>query len=260
MIGLPARRTAAAKCRSAAVKPRPRVDDKQDRVAIRERGFSLRAHPPGERLGIAFRQTRRVDDREREIGNPGVALAAIARDAGLIVDQRELASDEPVEQRRLADVRPADDRDLGAHGVSAGRAGEARRKATSPPIGSRPPVRASGSPIAARPARLRDRRAPDRALWPHRHSPCARARARRDRAARGAGTARPRPQARSAPPRPSVPRRRCRARISAARSRAASRKSVGIAESPATASKAAAAPCGSLCALTPAAVICASAR
>ena len=34
----------------------------------------------------------------------------------------------------------------------------------------------------------------------------------------------------------------------------------GIAESPATASKAAAAPCGSLCALTPAAVICASAR
>ena len=52
------------------VEPRPRVDDKQDRVAIRERGFRLRAHPPFERLRIAFRQTRRVDDREREIGNP----------------------------------------------------------------------------------------------------------------------------------------------------------------------------------------------
>ena len=108
------------------VKARPRVDDKQDRVAIGERRFGLRAHAPGERVGIAFLQTRRVDDGEGEVGELRFALAAIAGDAGLIVDQRQLASDEPVEQRRLADVRPADDRNLGAHVALSRSAGHAR--------------------------------------------------------------------------------------------------------------------------------------
>ena len=95
-----------------------RVDHEQDRVAIHERGFRLRAHAPGERVRIALLETGGVDDGEGEIGESGLALAAVAGDARLIVDQRQPAPDQPVEQRRLADVRPADDRDLGAHVIS----------------------------------------------------------------------------------------------------------------------------------------------
>ena len=91
-----------------------RVDDKQDRVAILESLLRLRAHAPGERFGIALLEARRVDDRECEIGKSRVAFAAVAGDARLVIDQRELASHQTVEQRRFADVRPADDRDPGA--------------------------------------------------------------------------------------------------------------------------------------------------
>ena len=47
--------------------PGARVDHEQDRVAIGERGFGLRAHPPGERGGVALLQAGGVDDREFEI-------------------------------------------------------------------------------------------------------------------------------------------------------------------------------------------------
>ena len=43
--------------------------------------------------------------------NAALALAAIAGDAGQVVDQRQLPPDQPVEQRRLADIGPADDGD-----------------------------------------------------------------------------------------------------------------------------------------------------
>jgi hypothetical protein len=53
-------------------------------------------------------QTRGVDDREVEIAEPRPALAAVAGDAGLVVDQSEPASHQPVEQRGFADVGSAD--------------------------------------------------------------------------------------------------------------------------------------------------------
>src|SRR5690606_2283975 len=55
----------------------------------------------------------RVDHGEVQPQQVRIAEAAVARDAGLVVDQRELLADEPVEQRRLADVGTADDDDLG---------------------------------------------------------------------------------------------------------------------------------------------------
>ena len=42
-----------------------------------------------------------------------LALAPVARNAGPIVDERELLPDEPVEQRRFTDIGAADDRDDG---------------------------------------------------------------------------------------------------------------------------------------------------
>ncbi len=94
-----------------------RVDHEQDRVAIDERRFRLRAHAPGERFRFALFKTRSVDDGEGQVRDPALALAAIAGDARLVVDERQPAADQPIEQSRLADVRPADDRDFGAHVV-----------------------------------------------------------------------------------------------------------------------------------------------
>ncbi len=109
--------------------PGARVDHEQDRVAIDERRFRLRAHAPGERFRIALFKTGGVDDGEGEVRDPAFALAAVARDARLVVDERQPAADQPVEQRRLADIRPADDRDFGAHVVPARRR---RRRSISP--------------------------------------------------------------------------------------------------------------------------------
>jgi len=47
-----------------------------------------------------------------------LTLAAIARDARFGIDQRQAPADQPVEQRRFADVRAADDRDTRQPGPS----------------------------------------------------------------------------------------------------------------------------------------------
>jgi hypothetical protein len=44
-----------------------------------------------------------------------LALAPVTRYAWLIVDQRKAFADEPVEQRRFADIRPPDYRNSGQH-------------------------------------------------------------------------------------------------------------------------------------------------
>ena len=103
------------------------VDDEEDRVAIEKGGLGLSAHAAHERLGIAFLEPRRVDDGEGEVHEPRLALAPVARDAGLIVDESELAPNQPIEQGRLADIRAADDRDL-AHNAMAFRCAGRRRR------------------------------------------------------------------------------------------------------------------------------------
>jgi hypothetical protein len=66
----------------------------------------------GQRLGI---ETAGIDDAQRRTEIIGVAVAAIAREVRRVVDKRGAATDQAVEQRRLADVRPADDRDEWRH-------------------------------------------------------------------------------------------------------------------------------------------------
>ena len=93
------------------------VDDEQDGVTIAQGGLGLGAHAAGERRGIALLEAGGVDDGEFEVGQTRFALAPIAGHARLVVDQRELAPDEAVEEGRLAHVGPTDDRDLAAHFV-----------------------------------------------------------------------------------------------------------------------------------------------
>ena len=92
------------------------VDHEHQRVGKADRGFGLLLHPRRQRALGALVEARGIDDGEFEIAEPRLALAAIAGDAGLVIDQRELLSDQPVEQRRLSDIGPADDGNRKGHG------------------------------------------------------------------------------------------------------------------------------------------------
>ena len=88
-----------------------RIDNKKDRVSRLDGGLGLRAHTPRERGDIALFKSSGVDDREREIGKMRFALTTIARHAGTVIYEGEFLAHQPVEQRRFADVGPADDGD-----------------------------------------------------------------------------------------------------------------------------------------------------
>ncbi len=96
------------------------VDHEQHRVGGFHRGGGLRLHAAGEARGRGFVETGGVDHREVEIADMGAARAAVAGDAGLVVDQRETLANEAVEQCRFADIGPADDRDGEAHDGARG--------------------------------------------------------------------------------------------------------------------------------------------
>ena len=101
-----------------------RVDDERHDVGLVQRAQRLLPHrredPGRERIEAAG-----VDDAKPRRPPLADAVAAIARDARLVLDQRRLPADQAVEQRRLADVRPPDQRDqrkrfvlgAGAHGA-----------------------------------------------------------------------------------------------------------------------------------------------
>ena len=91
------------------------VDQKQHNVGFGDGVFGLRPHTAEKRAFVCLLQPCRIDDAEGEIAEPRVALAPVARDAGAVVDERQFFPDEPVEQRRFADVRTPDDGDGGRH-------------------------------------------------------------------------------------------------------------------------------------------------
>ena len=92
------------------------VDDEQRDIGPGERGLGLRAHPPGQAGRVLVLPAGGVDHGELQADQFRFAEAPVAGYAGLVIDQRQLLADEPVEQRRLADIGPADDDDLGKHG------------------------------------------------------------------------------------------------------------------------------------------------
>ena len=64
---------------------------------------------------------------------------AVARGAGLLAGDHALLADQAIDQRRLADVRPADDRDADRRGVVRLARIAARRPASTASISSRQP-------------------------------------------------------------------------------------------------------------------------
>jgi hypothetical protein len=92
-----------------------RIDDQQHNIGEIERALGLRPHASGERCRRRLFEPGGVDNAEFEVGDAAVAFTAVAGHPRRVVDQRRAPPDEPVEQRRLADIRPAEYRDREAH-------------------------------------------------------------------------------------------------------------------------------------------------
>ena len=108
------------------------IDHEEGGGGACERCARLVAHAVGEASGLGFLEPGGVDDGEVEVEQAGAALAAVPRDAGLIVDESEPLADQPVEQRGLADIGAAEDDDarqgLAHVAVLSGRPSACRRR------------------------------------------------------------------------------------------------------------------------------------
>ena len=100
--------------------PDPGIGQEEDQIGLVDRRLGLGAHAAFERGGQGVLEAGGVDDVEAQVVEPRRMDAPVARHARRVVDQRQLAADQPVEQGRLADIGPSDDGELEAHG-SAGR-------------------------------------------------------------------------------------------------------------------------------------------
>ena len=92
-----------------------RIDHEQRHVGAFQRCFGLHPHPAGQAGGIFVFPPGGVDDGEFKAQQRRIAKATVTGDAGLVVNQRQLLADEPVEQSGLAHVGPSDDDNLGTH-------------------------------------------------------------------------------------------------------------------------------------------------
>ena len=99
--------------------PRPRVDDEQHEVGLVDRRARLFGDLRSERATVGFVDPAGVDQPEPGARPFAEQLLAVPGDAGRLVHDRCAGLGEPVDQRRLTDVREAHDRN-GA-GELAGR-------------------------------------------------------------------------------------------------------------------------------------------
>ena len=84
-----------------------RVDHEHAHVDHLDRALGQAAHAALQAvIGDVF-QPRRVDHREPDVAQLGLALAQVPRDARLIVDQRQAFADQAVEQCGFADIGAA---------------------------------------------------------------------------------------------------------------------------------------------------------
>ena len=167
------------------------VDDEQHEIRAAHRGLGLGRHLGRERgrlgreAGLARSQPASgVDEHERAPVPFGNQLAPIARDAGPLFHDRGALTDDPVHERRLADVGAPDHRDarhdsgidhVSLIAIQLERARRRRSRRPRPGAATRPQSRRRGSNrvTASRPAGdSGDRRAARRAR-PRRRRPRA---------------------------------------------------------------------------------------
>ena len=87
-----------------------RVDDEQHHVGEVDRDLGLRGDGAVDALGIRLPPAR-VDEGEAAVHPLGLVRHAVTRDTRGVLDDGLAAAEDAVHERRLADVRPPDDRD-----------------------------------------------------------------------------------------------------------------------------------------------------
>jgi len=94
--------------------PGPRIDEEDHEIGLLDGSFRLLAHA-WRKSPIAGLETRGIDQRRGAGSQRGLGLAPVPRQTRLIVDEGKPFAGEPVEQGRLADIRPSDDGDGEGH-------------------------------------------------------------------------------------------------------------------------------------------------
>ena len=92
------------------------IDHEQADIGHVHRPFRQAAHPALKAVVGRIFQPRRVDHGKAQIAQPRLALAQIARHAGLVVDQRQLLADKTVEQGGFAHIGPPHNGERETHG------------------------------------------------------------------------------------------------------------------------------------------------
>src|SRR3954465_7752549 len=87
------------------------VEQEQGRIGIAHGGVGLLPHAPRKGMRVLVLEACGVDHSELEPEQAGVTLAPVTSYPRPIVDERKSLADEAIEQGRLADIGPADDRD-----------------------------------------------------------------------------------------------------------------------------------------------------
>ncbi len=84
------------------------IDHEQDEIGLVDCRFGLGAHAAGQGFGVDILQAGGIDEADAQIADLRLAQATVPGNARPVVDQRQAAADHTVEQRRLADIGPAD--------------------------------------------------------------------------------------------------------------------------------------------------------
>ena len=125
--GLRARRRISAISSSPGVDSGARVHDEEDEVGLLDRTLRLLRDVARERRRVGHVDAARVDEDEALPRPLADDLLAVARHARRLEDDRLAGRGQPVDERGLADVREADDRDRPQEGSRSSGFGGDRR-------------------------------------------------------------------------------------------------------------------------------------
>jgi len=93
----------------------PGVDQEQHDIGFLDRQLGLGAHARLQAVVVDILEAGGVDQGQVQVAQTAAGEAPVAGHAGPVVNDGELLARQPVEQRGLADVRPADDGEFERH-------------------------------------------------------------------------------------------------------------------------------------------------
>ena len=103
-----------------------RIDDEQADIRHFHRPLRQATHASLQAVVGGIFQTGAINDSKAQITQPRLTLAQVARDTGLVVDQRQFLADETVEQSGLAHIWAPHDGERKGHGSGLSVIGEPR--------------------------------------------------------------------------------------------------------------------------------------